>query len=40
MSRGWYARLGTGGGMGEIKICLLLVVGIVSTDDGRDRLND
>ena len=26
--------------MGEIKIRLLLIVGIVSTDEGRDRLND
>lgn len=26
--------------MGEIKVCLLLVVGIVGTDEGRYRLNE
>ena len=26
--------------MGEIQVCLLLVVGIVSTNEGRYRLNE
>ena len=26
--------------MGEIKVCLLLIVGIVSTNEGRYRLNE